>query len=81
MSVFVILQNLFHQEKYSRDISLNTHCFILFKNQNDINQIKALGNQLGIGEKLIQVYSDATNHPFSYILIDLSSQSNSSYML
>ena len=81
LSVFLILQNLFHQGKYSRDISLNTHYFILFKNQRDINQIKILGNQLGIGKKLIQAYSDATSEPFSYILINLSPQSNSSYML
>ena len=81
ISVFLILQNLFHQGKYSRDISLNTHCFILFKNQRDMNQIKLLGNQLGIGKELHQAYSDATTEPFSYILIDLSPQSNRSYML
>ena len=81
LSVFLILQNLFHQGKYSRDISLNTHYFILFKKQRDINQVKYLGNQLGIGNKLTQAYSDATSEPFSYILIDLSPQSNSSYML
>ena len=56
LSVFLILQNLFHQGKYSRYISLNTHYFILFKNQRDINQIKVLGNQLGIGKKLHQAY-------------------------
>ena len=81
LGVFLILQNLFYQGKYSRDISLNTHYFILFKNQRDINQIKILGNQLGIGKKLIQAYSYATSEPFSYILIDLSPHSNSSCML
>ena len=81
LSIFLILQNLFHQGQYSRDISLNTHYFILFKNPRDINQIKILGNQLGFGKKLIQAYSDATNNPFSYILIDISPHSNSSYIL
>ena len=81
VSVFLVLQNLFHQGKFSRDISLNIHYFILFKNQRDINQIKVLGNQLGIGTKLLQAYSDATSQPYSYILIDLSPQSNNSYML
>ena len=46
-----------------------------------MNQIKLLGNQLGIGKKLHQAYSNATAEPFSYILIDLSPQSNRSYML
>ena len=40
LSVFLILQNLFHQGKYSRDISLNTHYFILFKNQRENIKLK-----------------------------------------
>ena len=81
ISVFLILQNLFHQGKYSRDISLNSHYFILFKNITDYNQIKYLGNQMGIGKKLTEAYLDATAEPFSYLLIDLSPLSDSSYML
>ena len=81
ISVFLILQNLFHQGKYSRDISLNSHYFILFKNIRDYNQIKYLGNQMGIGKKLTEAYLDATAEPFSYLLIDLSPLSDSSYML
>ena len=81
LSVILMLQNLFHQGKYGRDISLNTHYFILFKNMRDINQIKVLGNQLGIRTKLENAYSDATQELFSYILLDLSPSSNSNYML
>ena len=81
ISVFLILQNLFHQGKYSCDISLNSHYFILFKNIRDYNQIKYLGNQMGIGKKLTEAYLDATAEPFSYLLIDLSPLSDSSYML
>ena len=33
LSVFFILQNLYHSGKYSRDITLNAHYFILFKIQ------------------------------------------------
>ena len=73
------MQNLFHQGKYCRDISLNTHYFILFKNPRDIQQIKLLGRQLG--KKLLNVYLDATEDPFGYLLIDLSPGKKDSYML
>ena len=39
ISVILILQNLFHQGKYCRDISLNTHYFFLFKNPRDIHKL------------------------------------------
>ena len=81
LSVILMLQNLFHQGKYGRDISLNTHYFILFKNMRDSNQIKVLGNQLGIRTKLENAYNDATQELFSYILLDLSPSSNSNYIL
>ena len=81
LSVILILQHLFHQGKYARDISLNAHYFILFKNPRDKNQIKILGNQLGIRDKIEEAYSSATERPFSYLLIDLSPRSESDYML
>ena len=81
ISVILILQNLFHQGKYSRDISLNAHYFILFKNPRDIQQIKLLGRQLGMSKKLLEVYLDATQHPFGYLLIDLSPGNTETYML
>ena len=81
LSIFLILQNLFHQGKYARDISLNTHYFILFRNPRDKNQIKILGNQLGIKEKLERAYNMATERPYSYLMVDLSPRSESQYML
>ena len=81
LSIFLILQNLFHQGKYARDISLNNHYFILFRNPRDKNQIKILGNQLGIKEKLERAYNMATERPYSYLMVDLSPRSESQYML
>ena len=45
----------------------------------DTNQIKILGNQLGIRGKLENAYKDATKEPFSYIVLDVSPSSDSSY--
>ena len=81
ISVFLILQNLFHQGKYCRDISLNAHYFVLFKNPQGVNQIKCLGSQLGIRNKLLEAYLDATSVPFGYLMVDLSPTSDRSYML
>ena len=81
ISVMLILQNLFHQGKYSRDISLNTHYFNLFKTPRDTQQIKLLGQQIGIQKKLLDVSLDATESPFGYLLIDLSPGNNNTYML
>ena len=81
LTVFLILQNLFHQGKYGRDISLNTHYFVLFKNPRDKFQVKLLGRQLGMEKKLEAAYESATQTPFSYLLIDLSPSADSEYML
>ena len=55
--------------------------FILFKNPRDIQQIKLLGRKLGMQKKLLDVYLDATEDPFGYLLIDLSPGNKVSYML
>ena len=81
ITVILVLQNLFHQGKFARDISLNTHYFVLFKNQRDINQIKILGNQLGLKNHLYDSYIEATKNPFSYLLVDLSPGANNDFML
>ena len=79
--LLLLLQNLFHQGKYARDISLNSHYFILFKNPRDCQQMRYLGTQLGIRKKLMSAYEDATLLPFSYLMIDLSPKCESTYML
>lgn len=45
LSVIYIVQNLFHQGKGNRNISLNSHDLVLFKNPRDKLQILTLGKQ------------------------------------
>lgn len=45
-SVILILQNLFPRAKVMRDISLNSHYLVLFKNPRDMNQVNCLARQL-----------------------------------
>lgn len=73
LSVFFITQNLFHQGKGLRDISLNTGYIILFKNPRDRAQIAHLARQVcPENPKFLQeIYFDATLEPYGYLLLDL----------
>ena len=46
LSVIFILQNIFHQGKELRDVSLNCHYLVLFKSPCDSSQIKHLAKQM-----------------------------------
>lgn len=72
-SVIFITQNVFHQSKGQRDISLNAHYMILFKNPRDGAQIAHLARQVcPWNPKFLQeAYGDATNRAHGYILLDM----------
>lgn len=72
-STFFLVQNLFANGKQFRTISLNTHYFILFKNQRDQLQIQTLGRQIFPGQLnyFMDAYKKATESQFGYLLIDL----------
>ena len=73
LSVIYLTQNLFHQGKGQRDISLNAHYIIVFTNPRDRAQIQHFARQLyPDNPKFIQeAYADATKIPHGYILMDL----------
>ena len=73
LSVIYIVQNLFHQGKGSRSISLNSHYLVLFKNPRDKLQILTLAKQMypGQADFFLNQYEEAVNRPFGYLLIDL----------
>ena len=73
-SVIYLVQNLYHQGKYHRTISLNANYFVLFQTRRDATQIHYLGNQLFPQQNKFfksvveQVFK---NQPYGYLLIDL----------
>lgn len=73
VSVIFIVQNVFHKGKEMREVSLNSHYLIIFKNPRDQSQMTHLGRQLYPTKlKFFQeVYQDATSKPFGYLLVDL----------
>lgn len=76
LSVILIVQNVFHQGKKMRDISLNASYIVLFKNPRDGRQIRSLANQI-VPENpmfMVDAYGKATKHAHGYLLIDLTQQ-------
>jgi len=73
VSVIYLSQNLFHQGKQQRTISLNAHYLIVFKNPRDSSQIQHLARQMfpKRSKVLEEAYRDATSVSYGYLLIDL----------
>jgi hypothetical protein len=72
-SIIYITQNMFHQGKGQRTISLNSLYTCLLKNPRDSQQISFLARQLcPSNPKFIQeAYIDATRRPHGYLFLDL----------
>uniref|UniRef100_A0ABD2WIG5 AAA+ ATPase domain-containing protein n=1 Tax=Trichogramma kaykai TaxID=54128 RepID=A0ABD2WIG5_9HYME len=73
LSVIFITQNIFHQGRGQRDVSLNSHYIVLFRNVRDRAQIRHLARQVYPEDPrfLQEAYSDATSQAYGYLLLDL----------
>ena len=73
LTVVFIVQNLFHQAKSMRTVSLNSHYMVLFKNPRDIGQIRTLASQMFPTHPkfLTSAFADATSEKYGYIVLDL----------
>lgn len=78
ISVILTTQNLFHQGKFFRTISLNCKYIVVFKNPRDVFQMQALAKQIypENSRELNRVYKEATRTPHSYLLLDLTQNIN-----
>lgn len=81
ISVIFITQNIFHQGKAQRDISLNSKYIVLFKNPRDRAQIMHLARQVYPEDaKFVrEAYLDATRDGHSYLFLDLSQNTPDEY--
>ena len=72
-SVIFISQNLFDKNKENRTITLNAHYIVLFKTPRDALQVEHLARQMYPGNVkfMREAFADATDAPYSYLLIDL----------
>ena len=72
MSIIYITQNVFHQGRDTRDISLNTHYMVYFKHPRDRSQITNLARQVfPQNVKFLQgAYDNATHKAHGYLFLD-----------
>jgi hypothetical protein len=70
ISVFFITQNLFY--KGMRDVSLNSHYIVNFRNPRDRKQFTYLATQISPRnvKYLEEAYEDSTRLPYGYLLVD-----------
>jgi hypothetical protein len=73
LSIIYIVQNIFHQGKEMRNISLNAHYIVLFKSPRDKQQISMLDRQVNPGkvQEFMRSFEDATSRPHGYLMLDL----------
>ena len=83
ISVVLIVQNFFNQNKFMRTISLNAHYIIFMKGIRNNQQIEYLGRQIfaSKSKKLLNIFNHATRNPFGYLIIDLHPRSKDKYRL
>ena len=74
-SMIFTSQRMFVNNEYFRQISNNCDYFVCFKNPRNYSEIRVLAQQLTpISLDLLDIYSKATNDPFSYLLINLTQE-------
>jgi Adenovirus IVa2 protein len=81
VSVIFLSQNIFHQSKQNRTMSLNSHYLVLFKNPRDAMQVATFGRQMYPGKSkfLVEAFTDATSRAFGYLLIDLKPETEQKF--
>jgi len=68
ISILYLTQNLFDKNKYARNISLNAHYLVLFKNCRDAGQFAFFARQMCLTcwKFAAEGYEDATSVPYGY---------------
>ena len=66
-----------------RNISLNTHYFVIFKNPRDNLQFSVLARQMYPTKSkfVVEAYENATTIPYGYLFLDLKSDTEEPYRI
>ncbi len=73
ISIILVLHNLFFQNKFTRNITLNTQYIVYFKNPRDLSSISHITRQLcpSNSRNLQTLFNEVTSEQFAYLIIDL----------
>jgi hypothetical protein len=76
--IIFITQNMYHQSAHNRTRNLNVHYLVLFKNVRDMTIINTLSRQMyPMSSKFLpSVYDFLMKKPYSYIFLDLRSETD-----
>ena len=69
-STIFLMHTLFQNKDIHRLISNNTHYFVIFGNRRQMSNVKTLGKQLGMTERILEGFNYAMQ-PFGYFTIAL----------
>lgn len=83
LTVVFIVQNIFDKGKVMRTTNLNSNYLVLYKNPRDKGQISVLGRQMYPAQwrEFLAAFQNATEDPFSYMLVDLMPGTPDEYRL
>ena len=72
LTVLYMVQNVYNKGRSQRTVSLNTHYNVVFRNQRDASQFRALAYQMQPHDArwLLDAFEDATRAPFGYLVLD-----------
>jgi len=78
ISFILNTQNMFHQGRYCRDISLNAHYLVALKNVRDKKHFTYLAQQVYPEDRLglYNIFLDAVQRPNGYLILDLTQDTN-----
>lgn len=82
LSIIFITQNLYFRGPHARDISLNSHYIVIFKNPRDRQNVEYMGRQMfgpKAGRRVGLAYEKATHDPYSYIFLDFRAETPPEY--
>lgn len=74
VSAIFICQNIFYKGKGQRDISLNSHYIVAYKNPRDRIQFTTLARQIcpQNAAYMKEIFEDATAESYGYLVMDLT---------
>lgn len=83
LTVVFIVQNIFDKGKVMRTTNLNSNYLVLYKNPRDKGQIGVLGRQMYPAQwrEFLAAFQNATESPYSYLLVDLMPGTPDEYRL
>ena len=66
--VMYLVQNVYNKTRNQRTVSINPHYNVVFRNERDVSQFRALAYQMHVNNSnwLLDAFEDATMEPFGY---------------